>query len=79
MKQVIRSPRALGAAIARQRRLKKLNQTQAGQPLKLEQSTMSSIERGAPGTRLDTLFRVLAALDLEMIIQSKNISEHEDW
>jgi HTH-type transcriptional regulator/antitoxin HipB len=73
MEQFIYSPKSLGTAIKRQRKIKKLSQTQAGSTFKIEQSTISSIEQGAPGTRLETLFRVLAALDLEIIIRPKKL------
>lgn len=73
MEQLVYSPESLGKAIQRQRKLKNLNQSEAGAPLVLEQSTVSSIERGVAGTRIDTIFRILAALDLEMVIRSKNI------
>lgn len=72
MEQFVYSPKSLGLALQRFRKLKKLNQKDAGKAFKLKQSTISSIESGALGTRLDTLFRVLAALDLEMIIRSKD-------
>lgn len=75
MKQLVFSPESLGAAIKRARNLKGLNQTKAGEPFKIEQTTFSSIENGASGTRLETLFRVLAALNLEMIIQSQKVDD----
>ena len=71
MDQVIYSPKALGNAIKRQRKEKKLNQQEAGADFKINQTTISSIEQGAPGTRLETLFRLLAALELEMVIRPK--------
>ncbi|MES2219104.1 MAG: helix-turn-helix domain-containing protein [Pseudomonadota bacterium] len=82
MDQIIFSPKSLGTAIKRQRKSKGLNQNQAGQEFKLDQTTISSIEQGAPGTRIETLFRMLAALDLEMIIRPKKISEianEDNW
>ncbi len=72
MEQFVYSPKTLGIAIQRQRKAKKLNQQDAGKAFKLKQATVSSIESGALGTRIDTLFRLLAALDLEMIIRSKD-------
>lgn len=83
MKQLVQSPKLLGAAIKRARKNKKLNQKQAGFPFNIEQSTVSSIEQGTAGTRIDTIFRMLAALDLEMIIQSKSTTAEtntdEEW
>lgn len=82
MEQLIYSPQALGNAIKRQRKVKKLSQKEAGSAFNLDQTTVSSIEQGAPGTRLETLFRILAALDLEMIIKPKkvtNLKNNVDW
>jgi HTH-type transcriptional regulator/antitoxin HipB len=82
MEQLVFSPKALGSAIKRERKLRKLNQKLAGADVGLEQSTVSSIEYGAGGTRLDTIFRMLAALDLEMVIRPKKKSEtlkNEKW
>ena len=83
MEQMVYSPKSLGMAIQRQRRAKKLNQEEAGKPFKIVQSTISTVEQGFPGTQISTLFRVLAALDLEMIIRSKESSkkakDDKDW
>jgi HTH-type transcriptional regulator/antitoxin HipB len=75
MKQFVYSPESLGHAIRRVRKLKQINQKEAGSSFMIEQSTVSSIEQGAHGTRIETLFRMFAALDLEMIIQSKNVHD----
>lgn len=82
MEQLVHSPKSLGSAIKRQRKTKKLSQTEAGSTFKIEQSTISSIEQGAPGTRLETLFRLLAALDLEIVIRPKKTvtkKTKENW
>lgn len=71
MEQLIYSPKSLGSVIKRQRKAKMLTQTEAGQAFNIDQTTVSSIEQGASGTRLETLFRMLAALDLEMVIRPK--------
>jgi HTH-type transcriptional regulator / antitoxin HipB len=80
--QIIFSPKSLGSALKRQRKIKKLSQNEAGASFKLDQTTVSSIEQGAPGTRLETLFRMLAALDLELIIRPKKkggVKNGENW
>lgn len=82
MDQPVFSPKSLGSVIKRQRKAKKLTQQVAGAAFKLDQTTVSSIEQGAAGTRLETLFRMLAALDLEMVIKSKNTAttkKRESW
>lgn len=82
MDQIVYSPKSLGSTIKRQRKAKKLSQSEAGNAFKLDQTTISSIEQGAPGTRLETLFRMLAALDLEMVIRSKKnsgMTNRDNW
>ncbi len=82
MDQIVFSPKSLGIALKRQRKAKKFSQHEAGAPFKLDQTTISSIEQGAPGTRLETLFRLLAALDLEIIIRPKknsSVKKGESW
>jgi HTH-type transcriptional regulator/antitoxin HipB len=78
MDQLIYSPKSLGIIIKRQRKAKKLTQHEAGSGFKLDQTTVSSIEQGAPGTRLETLFRMLAALDLEMVIRPKKSTQSKN-
>lgn len=72
MEFFVHSPKSLGQAIRRQRRLLKKTQTEAGASFCIDQTTVSSIENGAPGTRLDTLFRMLAALNLDIVLRTKN-------
>lgn len=81
MDQLVYSPKSLGSAIKRQRKASKLSQDEAGSPFKLDQTTVSSIEQGAPGTRLETVFRMLAALNLEMVIRPKknNQGSGDNW
>jgi len=83
MEQLVLSPKLLGNAIHRQRKKKGLSQQNAGQPFKIDQSTLSNVERGTPGTQIDTIFRILAALDLEMVIRTKDLDQaakhEESW
>lgn len=78
MEQLIHSLNALGVAIKRQRKAKGLTQTEVGSEFNIDQSTLSSVERGAEGTRLITLLRVLSALDLEMVIRTKASVQSDD-
>jgi len=81
MEQLTFSPKSLGSAIRRQRKERGLTQKVAGEPFNILQATVSSIESGAPGTQIETIFRMLAALDLEMVIRSKDTSKYdkEEW
>ena len=65
------SPESLGAAIREERKIKGLTQTAVGNPVGIDQTTVSKVEQGSPGTRVDTLFRLLAVLDLEMVLQPR--------
>ncbi len=72
MNHLVHSPESLGALLKSRRKDKKLTQTKAGLSVDLDQTTISSIENGAPGTRLETLFRLLSALELEIVIRPRN-------
>lgn len=71
---IIRTPEQIGAAIRRLRKLRGISQKELGNRLSLRQAKISEIENGAPGTALDTLFDVLAALELDLLVQPRNQS-----
>jgi HTH-type transcriptional regulator / antitoxin HipB len=74
----VTSPESLGAALRAFRKEKGLNQTEGGKPTGVDQATVSKIERGGPA-RLDTLFRLLAALDLELVVQKRQKPHSGEW
>lgn len=74
MTQKILSPESLGAALRMERKKKGLSQTEVGKTVGIDQPTISRVEKGNPGTELGTVFRLLAALDLELVIQSRQRS-----
>jgi HTH-type transcriptional regulator/antitoxin HipB len=78
MNQIARSAPQIGQAI--QRRRKALNMTQAdlAQKTGARQSTISALETHSKGTKLQTLLDVLAALDLELIVQPRSKSSSKD-
>lgn len=77
------SPASLGAALREERKKKGMNQTEAGQRVGVDQSTVSKVEQGNAGTRMDTLFRLLSVLELELVLQPRQKypgeGEGEDW
>ena len=77
------SPESLGFALREERKKKGLNQTDLGTPVGVDQTTVSKVEQGKPGTRLDTMFRLLSVLDLELVLQPKDLTSdkinQEDW
>jgi HTH-type transcriptional regulator/antitoxin HipB len=71
MIQKISSPETLGQALRAERKHKGMSQKTVGHSVGMEQHTISKIEKGNPGTELNSLFRLLAALDLELTIQPR--------
>ena len=74
MADLARSPKQLGNLIRRHRKKMGLSQTELGERAGLRQATVSVIESGNPAARLDTLLALLAALDLEFRVASRNQS-----
>ena len=82
MKTQTTSPQSLGLILRAARKRKGLSQTEAGKSVGIDQPTLSKIERGESNARLDTLFRLLAALDMELIIKPRETSsttEGDRW
>jgi HTH-type transcriptional regulator/antitoxin HipB len=71
MIQKVISPESLGQALRAERKQKGFSQKAVGHSVGMEQHTISKIEKGNPGTELNTLFRLLAALDLELTVQPR--------
>lgn len=67
----INSPETLGSALRSERKRKGLTQEKVGQSVAMEQYTVSRLEKGNPQMEIGTLFRVLAALDLELVIRPR--------
>lgn len=78
MTQLVRTPQQLGDALRRQRRVKGLNQTSTAEQAGLRQELISKIETGSPGTRIDSIFALLAALDLEFVVQPRSRRSAQD-
>ena len=69
MNQVVRLPRQLGAIIQNERRRQGMTQQQLASLIGKQQKTISAIENGSQGTKLETLLRVIATLDLDIQIE----------
>lgn len=76
METIVRLPNQLGAAVKRARRKKGYTQKDLGELTGLRQATISQLESGEVGAQLGTVLRVLAALDLELVIRTRNA---HDW
>lgn len=76
--QIIRSARQLGNAIQLQRKQRSLNQTELARLAGLYQYNISKIEQGNTGTRIGTIFDLLVALDLELVLQPRTKTDPYD-
>jgi HTH-type transcriptional regulator / antitoxin HipB len=75
---IARSPQQLGAILRRYRKKGSLTQTDVAAKTQLRQATISALESGEAGTQLKTLTDVLAALDLELLVQPRRKSLPSD-
>lgn len=77
----IRSPTELALQIIRQRKKLKLSQTEVGKRVGLKQKTISAFENKPEGTKLETLFQILSAVNLDMNVTPKDekIEDKTPW
>jgi HTH-type transcriptional regulator/antitoxin HipB len=68
MHQIVRLPRQLGAIIQSERLRQGMTQQELASLIGKQQKTISAIENGSDGTKLDTLLGVIAKLDLDIKI-----------
>lgn len=78
MNTLARSSKQLGLLIQRHRRERGLSQTALADLAGLRQELVSKIESGQPGSRLSSIYALLAALNLEMTIQPRTKSAADD-
>ncbi len=71
LEPVVRNPAQLGSGLLRFRKQDAWTQQQAGERSGIKQSIVSQVESGKPGTRLGTLFKLLASLDLELVLRKR--------
>jgi HTH-type transcriptional regulator/antitoxin HipB len=78
MLQVTRTQSQLGTYLRRVRKAKGLTQTDLSDRIRRRQATVSNLESHAGGATLDTLFAVLAALDLELVVRPRTKNASSD-
>ena len=76
MDQATRTPKQLGAALRRYRKQRGSTQSSLAERINKRQATISSLESAGGGT-LDTLFALLSALDLEIVLRPRTKSTTE--
>ncbi|HCT3226709.1 TPA: XRE family transcriptional regulator [Enterobacter hormaechei] len=67
----VTSPKNSGSGSQGARKQRKLTKREAAESISMKQSTVSEFENHTEGTRLDTLFKRLVTLDLELQIVSR--------
>lgn len=77
MELIVRTPLQLANSIRVGRRNLGLSQEQLAAKTSVRQKTLSDIEN-AKSARLDTLLRILAVLDLELVVRERSKSSAED-
>lgn len=68
MDQIARTTKDLGNALRQARKARSLTQAELASRAGIWQRTVSNIETSASGAKVDTIFDLLAALDLELHI-----------
>ena len=71
---LITSPKQLAIHLRDDRKSKNLSQTKVADPVGLKQDTVSKFELNPETTSIQTLFRILSSLNLEMHIVQKSES-----
>jgi HTH-type transcriptional regulator/antitoxin HipB len=76
--QIARTPKQVGDTLRRRRRSQDLTQKDLGAKTGLRQATISGLEGGEPGTQLRTLFDLITALDLELVIRPRTRGSNQE-
>jgi HTH-type transcriptional regulator/antitoxin HipB len=82
---VARTPAQLGLILRSIRTERGLTQQHAGAKVGLKQSTVSAIERESAHSSVDTLYKLLSALGLELVVRDKpsdhspSIAHKQEW
>lgn len=71
MQTLLVSPGGMGTVLRDMRKQQGLTQAELGRRVGLDQKKVSLLENGNPNCRLDSLFRLLSALGVGLVIQPK--------
>lgn len=78
---LIPSPKEFALMVIEQRKKLKLSQADVGKRVGLKQQTISAFENKPASTKLDTLFHILSAVHLDVMLLPKNesLSAKKQW
>lgn len=74
----ITTPQLLATAVQNARKKQNLTQAEASKLVGIKQSTFSNFENNPENTKMSTLFKILAALELEIEITPRNKGAQKD-
>ena len=72
---ILHSPQELASLVNTLRKKQALSQEMIADLSGLKQATVSAFENRPENTKLDTLFRILSAANLDLVIQEKKMDE----
>jgi HTH-type transcriptional regulator/antitoxin HipB len=78
MQQIIRTSNQLGQLLQGRRKQLKLSQSALGAQAGISQKRQSALELAPERITVDRLLRLLAALDLEFVVQEKPVDDPAD-
>ena len=78
---IVRNPKELALHVKSYRKSKSISQVDISESVGIKQATVSSFERKPEATKLDTLFLILSAANLEIEIRPKGLRSrnNNDW
>jgi HTH-type transcriptional regulator/antitoxin HipB len=77
---VTRTPQQLGQSLKARRTNLKLSQTEVGAKVGMKQNTVSVLEISTSSSSVESLFKVLSALGLELVVREKSKSvSAQEW
>ena len=76
---ILHSTQELAEYIRDCRKRQKLSQAEVGDRVGIKQATISSFENNPEGTKLETLFKLMSALDLELQVIPKEKAFNQGW
>ncbi len=78
---IVHSPQELALYVNNHRKKLKISQTAVSDSVGIKQATLSAFENKPESTKLETLFSILAALNLDLRVSSKddNSDKQNKW
>ena len=80
MEYILQNPQQLGSVVQGIRRARRLTQGAVGKRVGIRQSSVSGLEANPAPASLSQVFKLLSALDLELVIRDRSKSTGKsDW